>query len=90
MEAKNKEERINVRVDPDLKKQILKLIDSGQYEDMAGFVRAALVEKIHPEKRRVEITEKQFAEMLVKTLQSNPSILAEQLKDIGLQFVLRE
>jgi hypothetical protein len=56
---------------------------------MADLIREAITEKLDPRKRK-EITEKQFAEMLVKTLQSNPSILAEQLKDIGLQFVLRE
>jgi Arc/MetJ-type ribon-helix-helix transcriptional regulator len=85
----NKEVRINVRVDPDLKEQILKLVDAKEYEDVAGFVRAALIEKLDPSKRK-GITEEQVEQMILRTLRKNPSLLADQLKDIGLQFVLKE
>jgi len=91
MPTKNKEDWINVRVDPDMKLRIQTIVDEsgGRYDRVADWIREAIAEKLDPKRRR-EITEEQFAQMLVRTLQNNPSILAEQLKDIGLQFVLRE
>jgi Arc/MetJ-type ribon-helix-helix transcriptional regulator len=89
MVTKNKDDWVNIRIPTDMKAQILEMVEAGDYDNMADLIREAITEKLDPRKRK-EITEKQFAEMLVKTLQSNPSILAEQLKDIGLQFVLRE
>jgi len=48
----DKDEFINMRIDPDLKASIQKLVDAKEYNNITDFVTKAIDEKLNPEKRR--------------------------------------
>ena len=89
MVTKNKDDWVNIRIPTDMKAQILEMVEAGDYDNMADLIREAITEKLDPRKRK-EITEERLTQMMISALQKNPSILAEQLKDIVLQFSLKE
>lgn len=89
MPTKNKDEYITMRIGETLKGKIQDLVDVGEYDDISKFVREAIIEKLNPT-RKVGLSSEELRKAIRQAIKEDPSILADQLKDIGLQFVLKK
>lgn len=75
-----KDEWLHIRIDLDLKSQILQYAKDYGYEDVASLIREAIREKIDPARQE------DIKEQIRQALQDDPSLIDDALRRIGIRL----